>query len=416
MVAIEGIRISDISIGPSSRQAGMARISAAVTYPGRYGVSEVLWYEFPQEMRPEANLSADPWIVALLPVAVTLHQPLVTDWPADPVLLANLDQLMGIWHGWYPELARVPIRTAVGQAAQRQEPASTGLYFSGGVDSFYTLLYAKEEQKTVDDLIFIHGFDIEIDNENGFQRALAQIRKVAEAREKNVVPMATNLRRTRFREANWSEVAFGCLLAGAGLALAPHFRELLISSGLPPDQLRAHASHPLTDRLFSSSTTHFVHYGPEMDRIPKMERLRDHPIAINNLRVCYESDTGGNCCQCLKCVLVMAVMEVQGTLAQSDAFRARPWNPRLIERTYLSQGTISFRKLQAFAHEKGRPDVANAVKRAFDRTARIDRMLGLGWIRWIQSKYRRQPGIRRITARLRPSLYQAARIINRHLL
>ncbi|MGA9533452.1 MAG: hypothetical protein WBR18_12110, partial [Anaerolineales bacterium] len=66
--------------------------------------------------------------------------------------------------------------------------------------------------------------------------------------------------------------------------------------------------------------------------------------------------------------------------------------------------------------EKGRPDLAIAVERAFERTARIDRLLGLSWIRGIQSRYRRQPTIRRITARLRPHLYQAGRIINRFLL
>jgi hypothetical protein len=66
---------------------------------------------------------------------------------------------MEVLHRWDTSLTRVRV------AAQRIESGPVGdrlgTFFSGGVDSFYTLLRFGDE---ITDLILVHGFDIALRN------------------------------------------------------------------------------------------------------------------------------------------------------------------------------------------------------------------------------------------------------------
>ncbi len=69
--------------------------------------------------------------------------------------------------------------------------------------------------------------------------------------------------------------------------------EFLISSGLPADHLEPQGSHPETDPFFSSQRLAFIHYGAEIHRNGKLAFLRDYPLALEHMRVCYESKDRG---------------------------------------------------------------------------------------------------------------------------
>ena len=139
---------------------------------------------------------------------------------------------METWSRWYPELAPVPVDVPPDGPVRPSLPGKTAAFFSGGVDSSYTVVHAARSQDVkIDDLIFLHGFDIPIGNDPAFERAFDNARTVADALGVRLIPLATNLRETRFQEANWSGLSFGSLLAGAGLTLGRRYRRILISSG-----------------------------------------------------------------------------------------------------------------------------------------------------------------------------------------
>jgi hypothetical protein len=408
--------IDDLRLERSARRGDQLRLSVRISYPDRRGGSERAWYEVPAWAAQGICQGGDPWLLTFLPLAVTLGLPIETDLPVDPRLLDNVRALMDIWAGWYQSVR--PIRLRVGTHARddRPQPERTGLFFSGGTDSFYTLLHSEETgDPSVDDLLVLHGFDVDIGNDRAYANVLRTAHAASSDLDKTVVPIATNVRETRFREANWSELAAGCVLGGAGLAMGHRYRRLLISGTLAPGHFRPHATHPDTDPLFSTSRTTFLHLGADLSRIPKLQYLHPHPIAMRNLRVCYESTDGGNCGRCLKCVVVMAMLELIGALGEATTFGTDELDLGLIRRTYISQGSVSFRQIKEYALETGRQDIADAVDGAFARTRRIDRWLQLRWLRRARERWQHDPWLRRTTARLRPWLWRAGRRLNRLL-
>jgi hypothetical protein len=411
---LNSIQISDLRAEPSPRLADMIRLSVEVRYPGRFSSSERAWFEIPEIFASEATPRGDPWLLSYLPLAVALGHPIETDLPVDQQLIDNVRSLMEIWARWYPGMAPVELQVGVAAPSGRQPPERTGLFFSAGVDSFYSLLRTEEiGDPHIDDLLVLHGFDFEVDNDRAMAAVMDTANAVAREFGKVVVPIGTNIRETRFGEASWSELAAGCLLGGAGLILGGRYRHLLISSTLAPGHFRPHASHPETDPLFSTAQTSFVHFGEDLSRIPKLQYLQPHPIAMRNLRVCYESDDGSNCSRCLKCVVVMSMLELIGSLEQATTFGDKELDLDLIRGTYLSQGAVSFRQIKEFALSIGRLDVAEAVDSAFARTQWIDRWLLFRWLRTARERWQYDPLLRRWTAWLRPWLWRLGRRLNR---
>ena len=58
-----------------------------------------------------------------------------------------------------------------------------------------------------------------------------------------------------------------------------------------------------------------VHDGAEAERIDKARKLMESPVALRNLRVCFETPEGGyNCGRCEKCFRTMATLRILGVL------------------------------------------------------------------------------------------------------
>jgi len=134
-------------------------------------------YRFPRGFEgfvsPE---NGDPFIPALLLPAMKAHEPLEITAPVSPTLLRSVDAIQRIYRSWDPALSEVKIKAPVREKPlQRvQQRSRVGLFFSCGVDSYYSLLKNVQEhpadEETITDLIVVHGFDIDFGTE---QRALS---------------------------------------------------------------------------------------------------------------------------------------------------------------------------------------------------------------------------------------------------
>lgn len=406
------IQIHDLVVLPSTKRNSWQRAVVQVDYGTVFGGADEVWLEFPSNLSPETNLSGDPWLLFFLPLAFTLQQPLLVDLAVDPVLLENVQHLMKIWNRWRPNLNPIEIEVAEVSREPKTKKGRKAVFFSAGVDSFHSLLDHEDGQDPIDDLLFIHGFDIDVNNGSAYRRVLGLVEAVASHYNKSLVPLTTNLRQTRFQEADWSGLSHGCMLAGCAQLLSPRYQRVVISSTLPSFQIRPFGSHIDTDHLFSSSQIHFEHFGGPLTRYEKMESIIRDPFALDHLRVCFEDDQGGNCGRCLKCVIVMTMLECHGALEHSRAFEGKPLNLDLIRSTYISEGFNSFDNIKEFAGSKGRRDIIEAVDDAYARTKRLDK-LGLGVLRRSRETFSRSPNIRRFTRFLRPSLWRFGRWLNR---
>jgi hypothetical protein len=409
------MKIGVLQIETSPRNAGLVRLSVRVEYQHRGARPETVWFEVPRGLAPETSRNGNPWLLALFPLAMVLGEEIHLDpLPVDGRLVANLGRVMAIWSRWYPELGPIQIEADRLPLSKDTTPEKTGLFFSGGVDSFYSLIHDREEAgQTIDELILIHGVDIDISNDVAFANAQAAAAHVADSFGLRLVTIGTNVRSTLLQLADWNLLAFGAVLAAGALVLEPHFTKCLIPSTGRQGIVPPLGSHPDTDPLLSTSRTRFIHHGGWMDRVGKIKLISEYPIALNNLRVCWNSDAGGNCSRCGKCLRTMTPLEILGKLASCPTFDHDVHLNSRIRRLYLSQDLPYMLSARDFAAERGRADIVEAIEAALRRTERLNRWLAFDRLLRIRRKLARNLTARRYLGKPYASLRRMARRVVR---
>jgi hypothetical protein len=379
------------------------RLVGEVTYDDRPRKAEQYWFELPEKYADSLSESGNPWLACLLPLAVTRREPLRLCLPIDPVLSANAARLMKIWTGWYRKLRVVPIEAEVKPVEPIPAPAETAAFFSGGVDSFFTVLRNKEQDDrsafpAIDRLLCVRGFDIDLDNTREFERLRSRLSEAAGDLGVELVDVAMNVREVRFMQSDWARLSHGSALASIGLALEKRFRAVYIATsytGGPP--MHPWGSHPETDPLSSTSRTRIIHDGAGISRMEKTEYVARSEVAMRSLHVCPRARSSENCCDCRKCFLVMLTLEVTGALSRCSVFSRHPLDLERVKRTYLKGPTTQylFRQIEVRARAQGRLDIAQAIDQAVKRTRRLNRLL------WPATWMRTKPGLWRIARVLR---------------
>lgn len=273
-----------------------------------------LWAKSNKEVltaTPEAQVAA-----TLLP-AMYKGENLTIEESLDPKFVDNLSTLQDIYSTWWPEAKRITIQAPTGDSNAVPETGRTAAFFTGGVDSFYTLLKHKEE---IDALVCVHGFDVDLDDTVLRRQVTKMLREVGTRFDKEVIEVETNLRDFSDEQASWPRY-HGAALAFAGLVLQPSFDRLLIASGAPYDELRPWGSHPLLDPRWGTSNLQFIHDGCEASRLDKCQVVGDSDIALQTLRVCWQNlDSAYNCGRCEKCIRTMVQLLAADALEQCSTF------------------------------------------------------------------------------------------------
>lgn len=353
----------------------MVRACADVTYDDRPGQRETYWVDLPRHCANSITTMANPWAVALLPLAATLGEPLSLRQPVDPILLVNLRHLLRVWHAWYPTLSVVPIVAEMDVSPGSSEKGKTVAFFSGGLDSFFTLLRDREGdgEPPIDDLLSIWGFDVPLTNPDAFQRMRGVLQSISDASGKELVTAATNLRQTRWATAAWGPLAHGCGLASVALLLERRWSRVLIASSLDYGHLRPWGSHALTDPLLSTARTVVANDGAGWNRVEKTRLVAQSPLAMRSLRVCWRSRSDTNCGACEKCYRTMTTFWLLGELDRCSTFAAGSFDPGRIDRIFCRSGTtaVLMQEIRELAIAIGRGDVARAIDRGLARSRRL---------------------------------------------
>jgi len=358
--------IRSLRAAPWRREVRVSNVRAVRS--GRVSRVEVdvdgrtLWYESTDVLlRP----APEGFGSALLPPTLHRGRRLRIDGPVDATWLGNVERLLPIYHRWwgYPEKAPVA-ETVVEEEPSRT--ATTAICFTGGVDSFHTLL---EYGEPIDRLVFVHGFDVPLADTvraDAFERSLQDVAAAVGAR---AIVVRTNhrLHPASGRSILW-EWVHGGALAGVGHFLSNDVGTLVLSSTYTRKGARPWGSHFETDPLWSSSRLEVAHFGADHGRSAKLEAIASHPLVRRHLRVCWENRApAGNCSRCGKCIVTRLALSERGALESCETLEGEETLARDIDDLRclrLYRGVVG----RIVARGRLRPDVAAATERLLGRS------------------------------------------------
>jgi hypothetical protein len=289
--------------------------------------------------------------IALLP-AMRIAEPVHLNGVVSAQLLAALPQIQDVFATWDPSLRRVPVQV---DSADHEPHQGTGVgcFFTGGVDSFYSVLRHRDE---ITHLIFVLGFDVPLRHRARLREEVVRMaREVAAALDKRLVLVETNLRPFSDDYAPWW-LYHGSAIAGVGLLFQRHFHQLIIPATHTYADLFPWGTHPLLDPLWGTESTEFVHDGCETTRVDKVGAIASSDLAMQWLRVCLANPNSAyNCGRCEKCLRTMISLHVHGALGRCRTFPSS-LNARAVsnvilrdanERSYMRENLLAVQRLNS---------------------------------------------------------------------
>ncbi len=344
----------NLKLGPVEATKGAAARRVAALVGG-----EPLWFE---SADTALDASAEALAGCVLMPAVAAGQRLEIAGPVSALWLNHLTEMMAIWRQWWGYPVLPPQAPTLPQP--RPQACGTALCFTGGVDSFYTLLCGPQRP---DLLLFVQGYDITLADSRRMSTWERSLREVATELGTRAVVLRTNLRlHPLAKRCGWNRW-HGGPTAATGHLLAGQAGTLLISSSFPPSYGHRWGSHACLDPLWSSERLSVVHWGATHSRLGKIREIIGHDLVRQHLRVCWENRVAdGNCSRCDKCLCTMALIALCGAHVRVPVF---DWNGSLAEhldRVPRTQFIYTYAEL--LEHESSGA-LATAIRALLERTA-----------------------------------------------
>ncbi len=270
-----------------------------------------LWWETTSGEPPPLPDRLDAVALTLLPKAMSYRQDLHLEGPVAWSVLANAEEYIDAWSMWLPDLfGRVSV-TADEVIDDRHDgpgpfPTTAVTAFSGGVDGTYAT-YAHSHgllgrrSLSVAAAVQVHGFDIPIDDHEGFALASEAARRITDEIGVPLITMRTNWKTVA--DPHW-EMTFGAALAG----VLHHFTDragvaCVAADNTYPQTTIPWGTNPITGPLLSSRRMRHVHTGAGVGRTQKCQALGHLSAVRAGIRVCWAGqEAGRNCGRCEKCV------------------------------------------------------------------------------------------------------------------
>ena len=247
--------------------------------------------------------------------------------PLSPRFASGLERIQRIFRDWNPALHHIEIDYRPAAPRKREAPG-VGCFFTAGLDSFYTFLKHRDE---ITDLIFVHGFDIALEEHALRELVSKRLREIADAFGKRLIEVETNLRRSFLSPlTKWGLEAHGAALASVAHQLSSRLRKTYIASSCAYQDLFPWGTHPALDSHWSTESLEFVHDGCEANRVIKAEFVSKSEVALQHLRVCFDNPDGHyNCGLCEKCIRTMIELSTVGALERCPTFAEPLVNQRV---------------------------------------------------------------------------------------
>ncbi len=339
------------------------RVTAAVALAD--GTRTELSWKLPHDA---GEVAGDAMLAAALPLAMRLGEPLELAEPVSGRMLGAVAAIQDVLACWGAqeglEQAAPPlferVRLTAPAATRRARPDGVAAFFTGGVDSFFTVLRHREELTA---LVYVHGFDVGLDAVPLRDTVSAGLRAAAAELGLPLVEVEADVRAVSDRYLSWDDY-HGAALATVAHLLADRFHRVYIPATMTYATLLPLGSHPVLDPLWSSERLEIVHSGAAATRPEKLAAIAGCAAARRWLRVCWENRDGAyNCGTCEKCLRTAVALRLAGV---ADGFDSMPaLDLRAVADVALVHGGLGWREALALAERQARdPALAGALRSA----------------------------------------------------
>jgi hypothetical protein len=352
------VKVTEVRVDETSRGA---RITASLLWDHPRRGADELSYLYRDTSADVVTTPGDALLAAVLVPAIALGEDVTIDAPVSRRLLAavpSIGAFFASWvAGWRPSVVDAP---AVDRSALRPDDVAAG--FSGGVDSFYTVLRPREEPITT--LITMLGLDYEVLVPQ-LEPYMQRLGRAAATLGRKHVVIESNVYAVGRKYMSWAGprgfAILGSHVASLALGLGSTVRKYHIAASWSPDELVPWGTHPELDPLWSTEALDIVHDGL-VDRRDKVRAIASVPIVTDHLHVCIQPRRDpANCGRCDKCVATALQFEVAG-----HPCRTLPRvTPRLARHVNIEPGWIDeFKRLREDVSD---PQMRRAISSALRR-------------------------------------------------
>lgn len=277
----------------------------------------------PADFSDYVALRGEAFVAAFLMVAMKLKARLVCEFTLDKEFLLNIQETQKVLVSWKVGFLPIEVVSNGSDEMQAVVTKNVGSFFSGGVDSFYTLLknIAGKSSPKLSHLILVQGFDIELSNTALFDEAKIRLTHIAQQYKLHLLTVKTNIRTITDSYVLWN-FAHGGALGAVAQFLSNGFSTIFVPSTDSYKQFFPWGSHPDLDKHWGSGAIALLHDGNEANRTEKIAAyIARSSLALKHLRVCYKNiKSQYNCGKCSKCLRSQVELRAVGAGDVSHLF------------------------------------------------------------------------------------------------
>lgn len=292
-----------------------------------FNAGEEFFIEYSEDISATPkDIAVIPFLCNVLPIAWVADAEIVVE-ELDADFFNHIAQIKQGYIDMYPRVkfgGQLMVRKLVEHDYEVSE--ETAAFFSGGADSFDTLIAHAEEHPT---LITLLGSDIKLNDAKGWENVSKHALETARHFYCKNLFIATSFRlflnegilsQLVFPRANdgwWHgfQHGIGVISHAAPYAYLHKLKRIYIASSFSEQYKFTCASDPTIDNHVCISKCATVHDGYDRNRQEKVRRICEYSRRMNTpiyLRVCWESSGGENCCACEKCYRTICNILAEG--------------------------------------------------------------------------------------------------------
>lgn len=283
------------------------------------------------------SLAIIPLLGNILPIAWVHNLNIFVD-KLDQSFYSYLPEVLEGYEKMYPQMCfHNNLKVQYLEDNHRNIIGKEASFFSGGVDAYFTFL---RHENTISALATVWGADISLDDETGWHNANTEIEKVAKKYGIENYTIKSNFRdmintialNSALNHPGWSwwhefQHGMGLITLIAPMSYVDGLSKIYIASSYTADiKGLTCASDPSIDNYVRFNNCQVIHDGFESDRQNKVKYLVNY-VKDNNdsmdLRVCWLSRGGRNCCICEKCCRTMLAIILEDGLPRDFGFEGK---------------------------------------------------------------------------------------------
>lgn len=300
-------------------------------------VNTEFFIEYSEDIsRTPKDIAVIPFLSNVLPIAWILNAEIVIS-ELDNDFYEKLPQIKQGYVDMYPQI-KFGGKLTVGKLISHEYEVSneTAAFFSGGADSFETLIAHAEEHPV---LVTLLGSDVKLSDRKGWEIVRNHVIETAKQFQCKNLFIASSFR-LFLNEAALSQLVMPLVNDGwwhgfqHGIGIISHIapyaylhklKNIYFAASFTSKYKTTCASDPTIDNHVCIGKCTTIHDGYEFSRQDKIRRICDFKRRTGmqiQLRVCWQSTGGQNCCACEKCYRTICGILAEGENPADFSFSA----------------------------------------------------------------------------------------------